>query len=105
MHIFDIIEAWRFSMERRLSYSGVIVRFDRSPTDRPNPSCSLNLRRGNHEIDVLIWESGAAELSVGSIDGKINQVHFDDVRNLTDFGNLLSKLVEFIDNEELSKSR
>lgn len=95
MHIFDVLEAWLFSMRMSLGSSGVIAQFDRSPTDRPNPSCSLNLRRGDYEVDLLIWDSGEAELAVGSVDGMISQVHFDDVRNRSDLGELLSKLVEF----------
>ena len=96
MHISDILEAWLLSMKMSLDTSGVIARFDRSPTDRPNPSCCLNLRRNNHEADILIWESGEAELAVGMVDGSVSQIHFDDVRNRTDLAKVLSKLVEFV---------
>lgn len=96
MHIFDVLEAWLISMAMSLASSGVIAQFDRSPTDHPNPSCNLNLRRDDHEVDLLIWESGEAELAVGKVEGPVSQIHFDDVRSRADLAELLSKLVEFI---------
>lgn len=96
MHIFDVFEAWLTSMAACLASFGVVARFDRSPTDRPNPSCGLNLRRDDQEIDVLIWESGEAEFAVGKVEGVVSQMHFDDVRNRTELAELLSKLADFI---------
>jgi hypothetical protein len=95
MHIFDVLEAWLFSMGKSFGSSGITAQFDRSSTDRPNPSCSLNLRRGNEEVDLLIWQSGEAELIVGSVNGVVSQIHFDDVRSRSELGKLLAKLVEF----------
>lgn len=96
MHVFDVLEAWLVSMEINLSSSGVIARFERSPTDRPNPSCGLNLRRNDRELDLVLWESGEAELVFGEIEGAVSQIHFDDVRNRANLAEFLSKLVEFI---------
>ena len=96
MHIFDVLEAWLRSMEVSLDASGVIARFDRSSVDRPNPSWCLNLRCNDHEADLLVWESGEAELAVGVVDGSVSQMHFDDVRNRTDLATVLSQLSEFV---------
>lgn len=96
MHIFDVLEAWLSSMATSLALSGVMARFDRSPADRPNPSCSLNLRRDDHEMDLVIWDSGEAELVVGKVGGPINQIHLADVRSRAGLAELLSKLLEFI---------
>lgn len=79
-----------------LESAGVIARFERSPTDRPNPSCNLNLRRDDHEMDLLVWESGEAELVSGKVQGMVSQVHLDDVRGRSGLAELLSSLVEFI---------
>lgn len=96
MHIFDVLEAWLSSMEACLAAFDVAVRFDRSPTDRPNPSFGLNFRREAQEVDVLIWESGEAEFSAGEVGGTVNQVHFDNVRNREELAELLRKLTDFI---------
>ena len=96
MHIFDVLEAWLSSMAASLTAFGVVARFDRSPTDRPNPSFNLNLRRDDREVDVLIWESGEAEFVVGEVGGTVAQTHFGDVCNRTELAELLKKLTNFI---------
>lgn len=95
MHIFDIPNVWFCSMNAAFDVFGVIGQFDRSPTDRPNPSCSLNLKRQNYEADLLIWELGDAELMIGKVDGLVTQMHFDNLRNQTELLAVLSKLIEF----------
>ena len=95
MHIFDVLEAWLSSMTACLALSGVIARFSRSPSDFPNPSCNLNLQRDDHEVDLVIWESGEAELVIGKVEGQVKQIHLADVRNPVGLTQLLSELVEF----------
>ena len=96
MHIFDVLEAWLSSMEAILGSTGVVARFDRSPTDRPNPSCSLNLRRDDQEADLVIWESGEAELVMGKVEGPLNQMHLADIRSRVGLAELFSILVGFV---------
>lgn len=55
MHIFDVFEAWLFSMKNVLGSAGVTAQFQRSPVDRPNPSCTLNMRCGDQEIELSLW--------------------------------------------------
>lgn len=94
MTILDFIEAWWISVERLLGISGVAGKFERSPVDRLNPSCSLNLRRGDLEVDLLVWESGEAELATVAPDGSIQQKHFDDVRKDKNLGEILLRAAE-----------
>jgi hypothetical protein len=56
----------------------------------------LNLRRDDQEVDLLIWESGEAELAVGKVEEGISQVHFDDANDRTGLAEILSKLTNFI---------
>lgn len=79
MTILDFVELWWRSARVLLEGGGVIGHFERSPTDRPNPSCSLNLRRGELEVDLLVWSSGEADISVVSFDGSVSQEHFDNI--------------------------
>jgi hypothetical protein len=92
MNILDFIEVWWRSVRTLLESAGVYARFERSTDDRPNPSCSLNLRRNDLEADLVVWESGEAELAVVEADGSVSQRHFDDLRNREDLDVALSKL-------------
>ena len=81
MAVVDIIEIWWLTVCTFFEASGVTGVFERSPTDRPNPSCNLNLRRGEYEADLLVWESGEAEFAIAEPNGAVHQQHFEDVRN------------------------
>lgn len=96
MHIFDILEVWLHSMNTVLSMSGIDARFERSPVDRQKTSCCMNLRYNDYEADLLIWESGEAELTAGRVDGEIRNLHFDDVRNPADLSVVLSQMAECV---------
>lgn len=87
MNITEIIEIWIRSLCAIFEAAGVEVVFERSPPDRPNPSFALNLRRGAFETDLLVWESGHADLSIMDADGSVTQKHFEnlnDVKAMTD---------------------
>lgn len=93
MELVDFMEAWWLSVRPILEAEGVIGRFQRSPPDRPNSSCALNLRRNKLEADLVVWESGEAELSIGEFGGSIKQQHFDDIRTLPHLSSILSNLI------------
>jgi hypothetical protein len=40
---------------------------------------AINLRRGSTEVDLLVWESGEADLSIMEDDGSTKQEHFDSL--------------------------
>ena len=92
MTILDFIEAWWFSMEKLMEIHSVAGKFERSPVDRPNPSCSLNVHNCDLEVDLLVWESGEAELATAEQDGSIQQKHFDDIRTSLKLGEVLSRI-------------
>lgn len=90
MTIIDFIETWWISVASLLDAHGVVGKFERSPVDRLNSSCSLNLRCGNLEVDILVWASGEAELAMAAPDGSIQQKHFNDVRKDAALAEVLS---------------
>ena len=92
MSVLDFVEAWWLSVRAILEAAGVVIRFERSPGDRLNPSCSLNLRHDELEADLLVWDSGEVELVIVEAGGSVNQKHFDDIRNPPDLGEALSRL-------------
>ena len=93
MSNLDCIEVWIASLREHFESEGVAVSFTRSPDDdRPNPSCHLNLRRAQVEGDLLVWESGEAELSI-VVAGSLDQQHFDSLRDTGAIASLLSRFV------------
>lgn len=104
MELADFIEAWWLSVRQILEPAGVVGRFERSPRDRLNPSCSLNLRRNELEADLVIWESGEAEYIAGAADGSFRQQHFDDIRKQPDLGDLLSHAIRSVLDNRSDKS-
>jgi len=93
MSVLDFVEAWWLSVYALLESYGVLGRCEKSPIDRPNPSCSLNLRCDEQEADLLVWESGEAELSTSEPDGSVSRQHFDDIRGQADLAAVLSRFV------------
>jgi hypothetical protein len=96
MNILDFVEAWWRAVDALLESVGVVGRFERSAASVLNPSCSINLRREALEVDLVVWESGEAELAVTSVDGAVSQEHFDDVRNPHSMAAILSRMVKAV---------
>ena len=96
MNILDVVEVWWRALHAAFETLGVLARFERSPVGRLNPSCCLNLRFNSREADLLIWESGEAELAIVEVDGTVSQAHFDDVRTQVGLTAVLSQLAEFV---------
>lgn len=89
MTVLDSVEVWLRSSISWLEAAGVVVHFDRPDADRLNPSCVLNLRREDLEVDLIVWESGEAELALVGRDGEVEQEHLE---NLADVGSLVGVL-------------
>ena len=99
MSLIDFLETWWLSVLPFIVAAGVVGRFERSPVDRPNPSCALNFSRDAKEADLLIWESGEAEFTTIEADGSTNQQHFDDVRRPSALGMILSCCLRLASSE------
>jgi hypothetical protein len=93
MNVIDFIEVWWLSLQVVLEPTGVVGRFERSRGDRLNPSCSLSLHRNELQADLVVWESGEAELSVVETDGSTKQHHFEDIRKQPSLRVVLLRLV------------
>lgn len=90
--ILDFIETWWLTTRPLLEAFNVEGTFGRSPDDRLKPSCSLNLRRGNLEADLVVWDSGEAEFATAEVDGSLQQRHFDDLRKQEHLRAVLSRM-------------
>ena len=95
MNILDVIYVWFTTMKAVFFEFSAVTRYEESPTDRPNPSCSMNIRLKDREADLVVWSSGEAELVIGEIGDVVEQVHFDDLKNRDSLLSVLSRLTEF----------
>ena len=105
MTLIGFMEAWWTSIRLLLEETGVVGHFERSPINRPNPSCALNLRQHGFEIDLLVWESGEAEFATVECDGSSSQQHFDDIRTDANLSIMLSQVVKLTMNVSSSQNK
>lgn len=96
MNALDAIEIWVVSLRSLFEKRGVLARFERSPTERLTPSCSLNLQATNREVDLLVWETGEAELALAEMNEAPSQKHFYDVRSPHALAEILALVIVFI---------
>ena len=92
MNILDSLEMWTRSLRSIFEAAGITVHFDRTSDSRPKSSASLNLRRGSAEADLLVWDSGEADLSTMEDDGSAKQEHFENLLKPEDLAPVLSRV-------------
>jgi hypothetical protein len=92
VNLIAFVELWAQSLQAWLGERDILLEFGQSPADRPKRSCWINLRRGEQESELLLWESGEAELNISPVSGGASQEHYD-LHELTDLGPVLSKLL------------
>lgn len=90
MNTFDVLEIWFYSLKELLSEEKVKSNFLRSENDFTSASCCLNLCRGDYEVDLVVWESGTAELVYGRPRGEIKSVHIENLNDVQELTNVLS---------------
>ena len=94
--IIDVIERWFISSRESFDLAGIRCRFERSPANRPNASCSLTLQCRTIEADLVAWESGEAELAAGEVGGAVTQKHYGDLRNPDDLKGVLAEMISVL---------
>jgi hypothetical protein len=96
MNILDIVEAWIQSLRSIFESAGVVVYFDRTRDSRPKASAVLNLRSGSIEADLVVWESGEADLSTMEHDGSTKQEHFENLQSLERLAPVLGRIAKLM---------
>ena len=96
MNILDFVETWVISVRETLEAAGVAISFTRTTDSRPKHGCSLNLQKGIEVVDLLVWDSGEADLELGEVLGPVTQKHFNDIRDPKEFGGVLALIIKKI---------
>lgn len=97
MDILNFIEAWILSLRAFLESSGINVRFERTADQRPKASCVLTLRRNTSEVELIVWESGEADLTTMDAQGEVRQEHSDEISGLSSVAALLARVLSAVD--------
>jgi hypothetical protein len=92
MNILDCVETWLRSLQSIFESAGVTVHFERTTDNRPKASVVLNVRHGSSEADLVVWESGEADLSTMEDDGRTKQEHFDSLLEPKDLAMVLYRV-------------
>ena len=96
MRILEIVEAWTLSLREVFEIGGVEVAWTHSSPEHANPSFAVNLRRGPIEADLIVWDSGHADLSTMGADGSVTQEHYEDLKTVGDVAGVLAVLARVL---------
>jgi len=94
--MFDVLSAaenWFRNNRDSFIAEGYEVHFCRTTDNRPKHSCAINLRKDGVESDVVLWDSGEAELGRTYADGAIREDHIEDVLSEQSLNRLLGKML------------
>lgn len=91
--MFEIIETWVASLTGILEARRITVSVLISDDQRPNPSCSLNLRRAEAEADLVLWASGEAELALSPDGEDVVLEHLEGLSSAPALGAVLGRML------------
>lgn len=92
MNLLAFALLWAQSLQAWLRQQDIQLEFGESPADRPKRSCWITLRHAERESELLLWETGEAELNASLPGGDISQEHLE-LHELSDLGAALSRLL------------
>jgi hypothetical protein len=85
MSLLEVVNLWIHSIAVLLERVHVSATHVMSEPNIAKPSCAINLRRGKLEADLVLWNSGEAELALVGPEGVVEQEHLElsDPQTLT----------------------
>jgi hypothetical protein len=94
MDQIDLVEFWYLASDDFLGKLQISSSFNRSNDDRSNASCALNFRKGKRESDLVLWQSGEAELSTLSEDRQLESSHHESVTSTEKLAGLFRSMLQ-----------
>ena len=92
----DAVMLWAQTLQNWLAKHDVQLTFGRSEGDRPKHSSWVNIRSSDREGELLVWDSGEAELNLSDGSGAVTREHHD-LRDISDLAPLLQGLIDLVD--------
>ena len=78
MNLLDALRLWSESNQELMSRVGVLLDSGASPSDgRSKASRWINLRGTGTEVNLVVWDTGEAELGTVGPDGVLSQEHLE----------------------------
>jgi hypothetical protein len=78
MTLLEFLENWFVSLEQFLAGRGIAGHLSRSPDDgRPKAFRGVSLKRGSVEGELLLWDTGEAELNLMPLGDVPSQEHLE----------------------------
>lgn len=93
--MLDALSVWVTEHRLRLEADGLSVKFGRTSDERPKHSCTLHIDSTNAASDLVVWDSGEADLSLLSRDG-LN--HYEYLVTVHDVDSVLVLLERMLEN-------
>lgn len=96
VNFLDSAYVWAASLQTWMRTQGIDFAYGRSEDTRPKQSCWINVRSGNREADLVLWDTGEAELALADPlpDGVHEHIQLSGVEDL---GRLLSRLINIVE--------
>jgi hypothetical protein len=93
MNFIEALLMWAESLQVWLVKQDIALKFGQSPNDRLTRSCWLNVRRGDREAEILLWESGEAEFDFGGGQRAGATQEHHEFERISDLGVVLARLL------------
>ena len=99
MNFLEFARLWCLSVQDWLEHNGAELLHGASEGGRPKHSLWITLRSGDSEGDLVVWESGEAELTVALAGSSVVQEHHD-LGGLDQLAMLLARLMGVVRSEQ-----
>ncbi len=92
-NVLDLAEQWFDENQANLIAAGFELRFSRTDDDRPKHACVISIREGRQESELILWDSGEAELGLVRVSGKVREEHLDDINSEEALNGVLGRML------------
>jgi hypothetical protein len=92
MNLIESLLMWAKSLEAWFSHQDVIINSGSSAEDVLRRSAWVNVRKGNQEAELILWESGEAEFGSSTPQTGNTDEHLD-LRSVGELAPVLSRLL------------
>jgi hypothetical protein len=94
--LLDSLRDWYSAHVDEMAERGIILTFGRSDDERPKQAAWLGVERGERLAEIIIWDSGEAELVIGE-EGNPEASEHHEINDADEIGGLATRLIAGIE--------